>query len=56
MSLKQLHPDVYAELLKGNFVDNKSKHVFSAVATDQAYEQNNVSVKGDGRSSLLDVL
>ncbi|KAG0708495.1 hypothetical protein GWK47_023998 [Chionoecetes opilio] len=48
VSLKQLHPDVYAEFLKGNFVVKKSKRAFSAVAIDQAHEQNNASVKGDG--------
>ena len=48
MSLKQLHPDVYTELLKGKFVIKKSKRAFSAIAIDQAHEQNNASVKGDG--------
>ncbi|KAG0723068.1 hypothetical protein GWK47_043326 [Chionoecetes opilio] len=48
VSLKQLHPDVYAEFLKGNFVVKKSKRAFSAVAIDQAHEQNNASVKGEG--------
>ena len=48
VSLKQLHPDVYVEFLKGNFVVKKSKRAFSAVAIDQAHEQNNASVKGDG--------
>ena len=48
VSPKQLHPNVYAEFLKGNFVVKKSKRAFSAVAIDQAHEQNNASVKGDG--------
>ena len=48
MSLKQLHPDVFTEFLKGKFVVKKSKRAFSAIAIDQAYEQNNASVKGDG--------
>ncbi|KAJ8027926.1 hypothetical protein HOLleu_30023 [Holothuria leucospilota] len=48
VSLKKLNPDVYAEFLKGKFVVKKSKRVFSAVAIDQAHEQNNASVKGDG--------
>jgi len=48
VSLKQLHPHVYAEFLKGNFVVKKSKRAFSALAIDQAHEQNNASVKGDG--------
>jgi len=48
VSLKECHPDVYAEFLKGKFVVKKSKHAFSAIAIDQAHEQNNASVKGDG--------
>jgi len=40
-----VHTLVCAELLKGNFVVKKSKCAFSAVATDQAREQNNASVK-----------
>ena len=48
MSLKQLHPDVYTEFLKGKFVAEKSKRSFSAIAIDQAHEQNNASIKGDG--------
>lgn len=48
VSLKQLHPDVYAEFVKGNFVIKKSSRAFSAVAIDQAHEQNNALVKGDG--------
>ena len=48
MLLKQLHPDVYTEFLKRKFVVKKSKRAFSAIAIDQAHEQNNASVKGDG--------
>ena len=48
VSLKERHPHVYSEFIKGNFVVKKSKHVFSAIAIDQAHEQNNASVKGDG--------
>ena len=33
---------------KRYFTVKKSKRAFSAIATDQAHEQNNVSVKGDG--------
>ena len=44
---KQLHPDVYAEFLKGKLVVKKSKRASSAIAIDQAHEQNNVSVKRD---------
>lgn len=48
VSLKECHPDVYAEFMKGKFTVKKSKHAFSAIAIDQAHEQNNASVKGDG--------
>ena len=48
VSLKHLHHHVYAEFLKGNLVVKKPKRAFSAVAIDQAHEQNNASVKGDG--------
>ena len=48
VSLKEFHPDVYAEFMKGNFVVKKSKRAFSAIAIDQAHEQNNALVKGDG--------
>ena len=33
--------------LKGNFVVNKTKKVFSAIPIDQAHEQNKKCVKGD---------
>ena len=48
VSLKEYHPDIYEEFMKGNFTVKKSKHVFSALAIDHAHEQNNASVKGDG--------
>jgi len=42
MSLDQQHPDVAREFHKGNFVIHKS--------IDQAHEQNNVVIKGDGEA------
>ncbi len=48
ISLKQSHPSIYAEFAKGNFVVKKSKRSFSAISIDQAHEQNNAIVKGDG--------
>ena len=48
ISLEQSHPSVYAEFVKGKFVVKKSKRSFSAIAIDQAHEQNNAVVKGDG--------
>lgn len=41
-------PEVYAEFLKGNFVIRKTQRPFSALAVDQAHEQHNAIVKGDG--------
>ena len=48
VSLKECHPTIHAEFVKGNFTVNKSKLTFSAIAIDQAHGQNNTSVKGDG--------
>ena len=53
MSLKQLHPDLYTEFLKSKFVVKKSKRAFSAIAIDQAHDQNNASVKGYGGAVSL---
>ena len=44
------HPGVFAEFRKANVVVKKTTHVFSGIAIDQAHEQNNASVKGDGGS------
>ena len=48
VSLHDKHPGVFAEFRKGNCVVKKTTHVFSGIAIDQAHEQNNASVKGDG--------
>lgn len=48
VELKHTHPDVHNAFLKGKFTVKKTTHSFSAMATDQAHEQNNASVKGDG--------
>ena len=48
MSLDKKHPDISQEFHKGNFVIHKSKREFSALAIDQAHEQNNAVIKGDG--------
>ena len=47
-ALKMTHPQVAAAFEDGHFTVNKSNHAFSAVAIDQAHEQNNATVKGDG--------
>ena len=46
--LQECHQDVYEEFMKGKFTVKKTKHAFSTIAIDQAHEQNNASVKGDG--------
>ncbi len=48
MSLEQQHPEVAREFHNGNFVVHKSKNPFSALAIDQAHEQHNAVIKGDG--------
>ena len=48
VSLKEVHPTVFAEFMKGNFVVKNTANRFSAIAIDQAHEQNNASVKDDG--------
>ena len=47
VSLNECHTKVYVEFMKGNFVVNKSKHAFSAIAIDHAHEQNNAKVTWD---------
>jgi len=46
--LSKLHPVVLAEFRSGKFTVNKTGNKFSAIAIDQAHEQLNVVVKGDG--------
>ena len=61
MTLKHVHPNVFVQFCAGNFVIRKTKCKFSAMGTDQAHEQNNALVKGNGgavgitenRSALL---
>ena len=48
VQLKERVPSVYEEFNKGNFVVQKSTHVFSTMAMDQAHEQMNDMIKGDG--------
>ena len=45
-TLKEIHPKVFAEFLKGNFVVKKTAHRSSAI--DQGHEQSNAAVKDDG--------
>ena len=42
------HPEVFSAFQKGKFTVYKSERKFSAMPIDQAHEQLNASVKGDG--------
>ena len=42
------HPAVAREFGAGNFTVRKTKNVFSSIPIDQAHEQNNALIKGDG--------
>ena len=46
--LKHTAPAVDAQFQEGHFVVNKTGKLFSKIPTDQAHEQNNASVKGEG--------
>ena len=48
MVLEEQHPDMASEFHKGNLVIHKSRRDFSAMAIDQAHEQNNAVINGDG--------
>ena len=61
VALPMKHPGVAREFRAGNFTVRKTKNVFSSIPIDQAHEQNNALLKGDGgavgvtdnRSALL---
>ena len=46
--LEKRHPSTFVEFWAGGFVARKTKRPFSAIALDQAHEQCNAVVKGDG--------
>ena len=48
LTLERQHPEVAREFHAGNFVIHKSSRCFSSMAIDQAHEQNNAVIKGDG--------
>ena len=48
VSLDNHLPALSDEFRKGHFVVHKTHHAFSAIPIDQAHEQNNKCVKGDG--------
>lgn len=55
VTLHERHPSIHAEFVKGRFVVAKTQKLFSTMSVDQAHEQNNALVKGDGGAiGLLD--
>jgi len=42
------HPDVARKFREGHFTVQKTQRVFSSIPIDQAHEQNNACIKGDG--------
>ena len=47
-SLQERCQDVFREFKRGAFTANKTGHTFSAISLDQAHEQINALVKGNG--------
>lgn len=47
-NLSIAHPQIAVEFNNGNFTVHKTRKSFSAMATDQAHEQNNCAIKSDG--------
>ena len=43
-----MHPDIFTEFSRGHFVVRKTEKTFSSMVIDQAHEQNNAVIKGDG--------
>lgn len=48
IGLKSCHPAVYTEFQRGHFVVQKAANKFSTMGMDQAHEQMNEVVKGEG--------
>ena len=46
--LQSNHLDVHKQFIDGNYTVIKTGRPFSAMAIDQAHEQNNACIKGDG--------
>ncbi|KAG1674646.1 Pinin [Nymphon striatum] len=42
------HPEILKQFKAGKFTFQKTEHAFSSMPLDQAHEQNNLLVKGDG--------
>ena len=52
-SLTTTHPEISREFLAGNCTIQKTSRQFSAMPIDQAHEQNNAAIKGDGGAVSL---
>ena len=48
--LETKHPEMPLEFKNGHFAVHKTERMFSAIAIDQAQEQNYEVIKGDGRA------
>ena len=48
MMLKEKHPYVFAEFVRGKFVVQKTQQFLSLIALDHNHEQENEIIKGDG--------
>ena len=48
VTLPTAHSEVAREFEAGNFTIQKTSRQFSAIPIDQAHEQNNAAIKGDG--------
>ena len=48
LSLEHMHPDVFQEFQTVKFIVFTSSRTFSAMAIDQAHEQENAVIKGEG--------
>ena len=46
--LEDTNKNIFQSFMEGRFVFNKSGKPFSCIAEDQAHEQNNKRIKGDG--------
>ena len=53
LALQRKQPEIYAEFDKGNYTVRKTDSKFSNFTIDQAHEQNNAIVKGDGGAICL---
>ena len=48
LSLNESHPGIFAQFAAGYFTVSKTHEHFSSISIDQAHEQLNALIKGDG--------